>query len=271
VRAWDTHQPATTPPRFPNCLVYKNSEEFTACLETAMRTDPRPLSPDQLQALTWEAATHRFLDVAELKDPPPLHEQLFDSFLAAAHNTLTGVEPLRIAAGAGANTRDAPSRLTDYTPSEADIGGLFDDSTRAKRIYGKQPGPGEAAAAAGPAAGGAAGAEAEAMAAAEEAAPRSSLASPERQQARRSKGHRRRVSFEGDVGNESGKGAAEVDASGASAPQLNQQQQQQQQQREREGADNAPSSGGGEEAPQQQQQQRRRGWRRWRPVAAEAP
>ncbi len=28
-----------------------------------------------------------------------------------------------------------PARITDYVPSDSDVGGLFDDKNRAKRIY----------------------------------------------------------------------------------------------------------------------------------------
>lgn len=66
---------------------------------------------------------------------PPLHEQLLDGFLAAAHHAMTAVEPFRVMAGAGANTRDSPASVTDYQPTEADVGGWFDDASRAKRIY----------------------------------------------------------------------------------------------------------------------------------------
>lgn len=38
-------------------------------------------------------------------------------------------------AGAGANTRDSPASVTGYIPTEQDVGGLFDDAKRAKRIY----------------------------------------------------------------------------------------------------------------------------------------
>jgi len=76
-----------------------------------------------------------YIQVAELQQMPPLHEQLLDGFLAAAHQAMTAVEPFRVMAGAGANTRDSPASVTDYQPTEADVGGWFDDASRAKRIY----------------------------------------------------------------------------------------------------------------------------------------
>jgi hypothetical protein len=75
------------------------------------------------------------LQVAELQQMPPLHEQLLDGFLAGVHQTMTAMEPLRVMAGAGSNTRDSPANVTDYRPSEADVGGWFDDNGRAQRAY----------------------------------------------------------------------------------------------------------------------------------------
>eukprot|EP00878_Enallax_costatus_P018121 GHUV01019066.1.p1 GENE.GHUV01019066.1~~GHUV01019066.1.p1 ORF type:complete len:138 (+),score=50.94 GHUV01019066.1:211-624(+) len=43
--------------------------------------------------------------------------------------------PCHLASGAGANTRDSPASITDYIPSEQEVGGWFDDAKRAKRIY----------------------------------------------------------------------------------------------------------------------------------------
>ena len=48
--------------RFSNCLIYRDSNEFSQCLEAALSQDPKPLSKEELHALTWEAATDRFLD-----------------------------------------------------------------------------------------------------------------------------------------------------------------------------------------------------------------
>jgi hypothetical protein len=200
---------------------------------------PTPLPP----STHTQAATHRFLDVAELKEPAPLHEALLDNVLAAAHNTLTGVEPLRVAAGAGAGTRDAPARVTDYVPSEADVGGLLDDSKRAKRIYGKAGGGGGAGVGGGADAGGggagplsprsAAGAVAEAAAAA-------AAAQEQEQQQQQRKGQRR--------GDAAAAGAAALEPAD-------------------EPAAASTDAAASEEAPAP----RRRGWRRLRPMAAEAP
>ncbi|GLC35497.1 hypothetical protein PLESTB_000201000 [Pleodorina starrii] len=122
--------------QFPNCLIYRSPDEFSVQLHRALTSDPQPLSSDQLHSLTWEAATERFLDIAELRPGSigPLDVAL-DNVLAAAHNVLTGMEGLRVAAGAGAKTRDMPARITDYVPSDSDVGGLFDDKSRARRIY----------------------------------------------------------------------------------------------------------------------------------------
>lgn len=46
---------------FTNCLVYSSSEEFSVALDTALTSDPAPLSDEELQKLSWEAATDRFL------------------------------------------------------------------------------------------------------------------------------------------------------------------------------------------------------------------
>lgn len=123
--------------RFPNCLIYRNHDEFSQCLHKALTSEPVPLTKEVLGELTWEAATERFLDVAQVKRNPAPVEALLDNVLYHAHNALTGIEFLRIAVGAGAKTKMAPPRITDYQPSESDVGGFFDDKKRAKKYYGK--------------------------------------------------------------------------------------------------------------------------------------
>ncbi|KAH7315134.1 hypothetical protein KP509_21G036000 [Ceratopteris richardii] len=54
---------------FPNCLMYKTSEEFVQKVNQAMVSDPLPLSPEQCYMLSWEAATDRFIESAELEKP----------------------------------------------------------------------------------------------------------------------------------------------------------------------------------------------------------
>lgn len=113
---------------FQNCLIYKTPEEFSHCLETALNGIPEPLSFEEQQKLTWEAATERFLSITELsrKERPKGLEAAVDKVCWAVHNSLTGVEPLRVIAGAGARTRDTPQRIVDYVPVAEEGGGILD-------------------------------------------------------------------------------------------------------------------------------------------------
>lgn len=119
---------ASTPPHCPPVPpTHRTPDEFSHQLQRALKSQPAPLSQQQLHSLTWEAATERFLDIAELRPGQytPL-DAAVDNVLAAAHQLLTGNEHLRLAAGAGAKTRDMPARITDYSPSDSDCRGLFD-------------------------------------------------------------------------------------------------------------------------------------------------
>lgn len=113
---------------FRNCLRYKTPAEFSGALRHALAHDPHPVSPDEAAALSWEAATQRFLDAAELApgERPSGPAAAADRALYRAHNALTSVEPLRAAVGAGAGTRDAPPCLTTWRPGAAASTGLFD-------------------------------------------------------------------------------------------------------------------------------------------------
>jgi digalactosyldiacylglycerol synthase len=130
--------------QFSNCLVYRTPEEFCAHVAHALAHEPAPLPPAERAKLTWEAATERFLDITELTENelrPGGVAAAVDSAAWAAHNTLTGMDALRSAVGAGRGTRDNPARLEDYQPSLTDMGGLFDDKKRAAAYRSMRQGP----------------------------------------------------------------------------------------------------------------------------------
>jgi len=52
--------------QFPNCLTFRNEEEFAANMFWALNNDPRPLTREQRYTLTWEAAMERFEEASRL-------------------------------------------------------------------------------------------------------------------------------------------------------------------------------------------------------------
>lgn len=85
---------------FDNCLVYETKEQFIQCLDTAMKSEPKPLSSDERYRLTWEAATERFLDVAEIpsKTQHPANEAV-DALGSMVYSRLSGSEAVRSSVG----------------------------------------------------------------------------------------------------------------------------------------------------------------------------
>eukprot|EP00898_Chlorokybus_atmophyticus_P004193 jgi/Chlat1/4775/Chrsp308S04747 len=106
---------------FPNCLTFKTPEEFKTKMEFAMSTLPAPLTPEQQHALSWEAATERFLDAAASQPRPalrPKRDEKIDAVLALAHWIFAGNGLVRKAGGALPNTlhcrpEDAPLLAQD--------------------------------------------------------------------------------------------------------------------------------------------------------------
>ena len=150
--------------RFRNCLVYTTPEQFSSHLEHALNNPPAALSPQEQEALTWEAATDRFMDAAEpdhLRTPPAspssrsrrrrqpgaaLLEGVADWAAAQLHQTLTGMEPLRGLAGAGPNTLRTPDNLDTWRPCRW-TGGALDRKDRVVPQLPRQQKPPAAAAA----------------------------------------------------------------------------------------------------------------------------
>lgn len=57
--------------QFPNCLTYDDGEGFVKAIIKALSDEPAPLTNAQRHALSWEAATQRFLKAAELPTNQP--------------------------------------------------------------------------------------------------------------------------------------------------------------------------------------------------------
>ncbi|XP_078433902.1 UDP-Glycosyltransferase superfamily protein [Wolffia australiana] len=109
---------------FPNCLTYRSSEDFVSKVKQALAAEPQPLTAEQRHDLSWDAATWRFVESAELdgvlaSSPQPEQArsikksaslpdltQVLDGGLAFAHYWLTGNEALRLCSGAVPGTRD---------------------------------------------------------------------------------------------------------------------------------------------------------------------
>ncbi|KAK9845807.1 hypothetical protein WJX81_002889 [Elliptochloris bilobata] len=116
---------------FSNALVYRTPNEFVAHLTRALAHEPPPLPEEELRRLGWEAATERCLDAASIGEHewPTRLSGAQEALLWGTYNTFTGLEPVRLAVCAGANTLHAPETLTAYDPNP-NPGGSWLDALR---------------------------------------------------------------------------------------------------------------------------------------------
>ena len=95
--------------QFPNCLAYRNKVEFAANLLWAKSHEPEPLTLEQQQLFTWEAATDRLVKAssitrAEAKERQKLGTSKLDERIAWFHNEIgngTKGDIIRKVLGAG--------------------------------------------------------------------------------------------------------------------------------------------------------------------------
>ncbi|KAL0922364.1 hypothetical protein M5K25_006343 [Dendrobium thyrsiflorum] len=103
--------------QFPNCYTYNSGKEFVKLTLKALSEEPSPVSDELRGKLSWEAATERFVEVAELnwnisEAVVPSTSKPFMSLSsqeltkgveeasAILHNTVSGIEVARRAFGA---------------------------------------------------------------------------------------------------------------------------------------------------------------------------
>jgi digalactosyldiacylglycerol synthase len=98
--------------RFPNCHTYSTEKEFVRLTMTALAEEPVPLSEEMRHELSWEAATERFVRVADIapatptKPHPPSSQRFMymEEASAFVHNTISGFEAARCVFGAIPNS-----------------------------------------------------------------------------------------------------------------------------------------------------------------------
>ncbi|KAL5217373.1 hypothetical protein ABZP36_018057 [Zizania latifolia] len=116
--------------QFPNCHIYNNEEEFVQLTLNALVEQPSPLTDMQRYDLSWEAATERFMQAAELNLPiseSRTHQtsksalpaflrtrklkQSLEDVSAYLHQALSGLEVARRAFGAVPKTLQPDEQL----------------------------------------------------------------------------------------------------------------------------------------------------------------
>jgi digalactosyldiacylglycerol synthase len=95
--------------RFPNCHMYSTEKEFVRLTMKAMAEEPAPLTEELRHEISWEAATERFLKVADIAPTMSVRQQApssqhfmhispdevsrsMEEASAFFHNTISGFE-----------------------------------------------------------------------------------------------------------------------------------------------------------------------------------
>jgi len=116
--------------QFPNCRIYNSEEEFVQLTLNALSEQPAPLTDMQRYGLSWEAATERFIEAADINPHAPesrahqtsraslpaflrtrrLKQNLEDASVYL-HQALSGLEVTRCAFGAVPKTLQPDEQL----------------------------------------------------------------------------------------------------------------------------------------------------------------
>ncbi|CAL9111754.1 unnamed protein product [Musa acuminata var. zebrina] len=113
--------------QFPNCHTYNTNNEFMKLTLAALAEDPVPLTDEHRHALSWEAATERFVEAADLNEatqekalaaPKPFMlissddwSRSVEEASAYLHNTVSGIEAAHCVFGAIPETLQPDEQL----------------------------------------------------------------------------------------------------------------------------------------------------------------
>ncbi|KAK3150869.1 hypothetical protein QOZ80_3AG0238800 [Eleusine coracana subsp. coracana] len=116
--------------QFPNCRIYNNDDEFVQLTQSALSEQPAPLTDTQRYQLSWEAATERFIEAADINPHAPeskIHrtsrvsmpaflrtrkmKQNLEDASVYLHQALSGLEVTRCAFGAVPKTLQPDEQL----------------------------------------------------------------------------------------------------------------------------------------------------------------
>ncbi|WIA36591.1 hypothetical protein OEZ86_007880 [Tetradesmus obliquus] len=98
--------------QFRNCLLYSDAGGFVSAVDKALLNEPAPMSDEELNKLSWAAATQRLLEVGSMAegDWPSAAETRYTAALWRMYRSIVGFTALREALGmTSPNDTDEPA------------------------------------------------------------------------------------------------------------------------------------------------------------------
>lgn len=109
--------------QFKNCLIYESSDDFVRLWKHAIENDPPPLTQEDYDRLTWEAATQRLLQAAAIRaeEWPSTTERVADLAIWNFYRPFSWIEVLSRALGKHGGGRDAEADLLRLASEDPEL------------------------------------------------------------------------------------------------------------------------------------------------------